>query len=189
MRLSAVLLTGGKSRRMGQDKATMLFRGEPLWKNQLALLRRIQPEKIFVSAQSDPGWHPADIDFVPDDQPSRGPLSGIAGALTRIANGHLLVLAVDVPFMSEAYLRKLRRQIGAGRGVVPMVENRAEPLVAIYPSEAKDEFVDALWGDDFSLQPVVRKLIAVGKLCPIEVSGDERPLFRNLNEPQDFADR
>lgn len=70
-----------------------------------------------------------------------------------------------------------------------MIENRAEPLVAIYPSEAKDEFVDALSGDDFSLQPLIRKLIKLGKLHPIDVSGEERSLFRNLNEPQDFADR
>jgi len=185
--LSAVLLAGGKSIRMGQDKAAMSFFSEPLWKKQTELLRRIQPKTLFLSAQIDPDWRPADFEFVPDDQPSRGPLSGIAATLGRVSTDHLLVLAIDVPFVSEAYLRRLARQVGKGRGVVPIIGDRAEPLVAIYPLEAKNDFVDALAGDEFSLQPLVRKLMAVGKLQPIDVLEDERLLFRNLNEPQDLA--
>jgi molybdopterin-guanine dinucleotide biosynthesis protein A len=186
MTISAVLLAGGKSRRMGRDKTTMLFRGAPLWKIQLELLRRVELERIFVSAASDPSWRPVDVDFVSDKQPSRGPLSGIAATLSRIKSGHLLALAIDTPFMSDAYLRGLCLRIEVGRGVIPMIENRAEPLVAIYPSDAEAEFTSVLSGNDFSLQPIVRKLIALGKLQPIQVSTEERALFRNLNEPQDF---
>jgi molybdopterin-guanine dinucleotide biosynthesis protein A len=185
MTISAVLLAGGKSRRMGQDKATMLSRGVPLWKIQLELLRRLKLGKILVSAASDPSWRPVDVDFVSDKQPSRGPLSGIAATLSRIKSGHLLALAIDTPFMSDAYLRGLCLRIQNGRGVIPMIENRAEPLVAIYPSDAEVEFTSVLSGNDFSLQPIVRKLITLGKLQPIQVSTEERALFRNLNEPQD----
>jgi molybdopterin-guanine dinucleotide biosynthesis protein A len=185
MTISAVLLAGGKSRRMGQDKATMLSRGVPLWKIQLELLRRLKLGKILVSAASDPSWRPVDVDFVSDKQPSRGPLSGIAATLSRIKSGHLLALAIDTPFMSDAYLRGLCLRIENGRGVIPMIENRAEPLVAIYPSDAEVEFTSVLSGNDFSLQPIVRKLITLGKLQPIQVSTEERALFRNLNEPQD----
>jgi molybdopterin-guanine dinucleotide biosynthesis protein A len=186
MTISAVLLVGGKSRRMGQDKATMLFRGAPLWKIQTELLRRLELDKIFVSAAGDPSWRPVDVEFVSDKQPSRGPVSGIAAALSRIKSGHLLALAIDIPFMSDAYLRGLCLRIEVGRGVIPMIEKRAEPLVAIYPSGAEAEFTSVLPGNDFSLQPIVRKLIALGKLQPIQVSTEERMLFRNLNELQDF---
>lgn len=186
MTISAVLLVGGKSRRMGQDKATMLFRGEPLWKIQLELLRRLKLDKIFVSAVSDPLWRPVDVNFVSDKQPSRGPLSGIAAAFRQLESDYLLALAIDAPFMSDAYLRGLCLRIEVGRGVIPMIENRAEPLVAIYPSDAEAEFTSVLSGNDFSLQPIVRKLIALGKLQPIQVSTEERALFRNLNERQDF---
>src|SRR2546423_160603 len=100
MKISAVLLAGGKSRRMGQDKATIVFQNAPLWQIQLDLLRKLQPEELFISGQTDPPWRPADIEFVPDNQPSRGPLSGIASALARISRGHLLTLAIDMPFMT-----------------------------------------------------------------------------------------
>ncbi len=186
MKVSAVLLVGGKSSRMGQDKATMLFRGEPLWKTQLERLRRLRPKEIFISAQTDPAWRPSDIEFVADQRPSRGPLSGIAAALSRIATDHLLVLATDTPFMTEGYLRNLCVGVQYGQGVVPINENRAEPLVAVYPGDAALEFEQALTGNDFSLQPLIRKLIALGKLRPIDVSPEEAPLFRNLNKPQDL---
>src|SRR5438477_13186307 len=107
MTISAVLLTGGKSRRMGEDKATILFRSVPLWKIQLELLRKFQPQELLVSAQIDPHWRPADAQFVADQLPSRGPMSGIAAALSRISSDHLLVLAIDMPFMTENYLRRI----------------------------------------------------------------------------------
>ncbi|MBV9617669.1 MAG: molybdenum cofactor guanylyltransferase [Verrucomicrobia bacterium] len=186
MTISGVLLAGGKSSRMGHDKATIMFRGQWLWKIQIELLRRLELNKIFVSARSDPPWRPANVEFVPDKQPSRGPLSGIAATFSRTKSDHLLTLAIDLPFITEAYLRSLCMRIGAGRGVIPMIKDRAEPLVAIYPRDAETEFASALSGNDFSLQPIARNLIARGKLQPIEVSTEEGAFFRNLNEPQDL---
>ena len=187
MTISAVLLAGGESRRMGQDKATMLFSGSPLWENQLELLRRVEFIEIFVSARIDPPWRPADVNVVLDVQPSRGPMSGIAATLSRMTSDHLFALAIDTPFMTEAYLRKLFGQVRPGRGVVPILENNAEPLAAVYPREAAPEFERALRGNNFSLQPLVRNLIELGKLQPTEVSPEERSLFQNLNEPGDLA--
>ena len=186
MTISAVLLAGGKSSRMGQDKATLLFRGEPLWKTQIDLLRRVQPKEIFISAQADPPWRPPDVEFVPDEQPSRGPLSGISATLPQITTDHLLVLGIDMPLMTQKYLRELCGRIEASRGIVPMIEGNAEPLAAVYPREAALEFERALSGDDFSLQPLIRKLITLGKMCPVKVTPKESSLFRNLNEPPDL---
>ena len=92
---------------MGQDKAILLFRDQLLWERQLDLLRKIGPQEIFVSARTDPSWRPADVRFVADDSPSRGPLSGIAAALSHIETDHLLALAIDMPFMTENFLREL----------------------------------------------------------------------------------
>ena len=186
MKISAVLLAGGKSRRMGQDKSTILFRNVPLWQIQLDLLRKLPLQELFISAQTDPPWRPVGIKFVPDNQPSRGPLSGIAASLLRISTDHLLALAIDMPFMTEGYLRSLCEKVERGRGVVPLIENRAEPLTAIYPREAHDHAIAALSGSDFSLQSLVGKLIAAGKLQSIQVSEKEKTFFRNLNEPRDL---
>src|SRR5438105_4218177 len=114
--ISAGLLAGGESRRMGKDKAMLPFGGKPLWQIQLELLGKLEPVEIFVSARTDPAWRLRDVHFVADDSPSRGPLSGLAAALPRMHTKHLLALAIDMPFMTEKYLRFLCSQIEPGRG-------------------------------------------------------------------------
>jgi len=186
MNISAVLLAGGESRRMGKDKATVLFRGKPLWQIQIDLLRKLEPAEIFVSARTDPSWRPDDVQFVADDPPSRGPLSGIAASLEQMHTAHLLAFAIDMPFMSQTYLRYLCNQIEATIGVLPKIDNRAEPLAAIYPREARVDFQRALSGADFSLQSVVRRLVESGNVREISVTGEEKKLFRNVNELADL---
>jgi molybdopterin-guanine dinucleotide biosynthesis protein A len=186
MNLSAVLLAGGRSRRMGQDKATLVFHGKPLWQIQLDLLRELQPREMFISARIDPAWRPLDVEFIADDPPSRGPLSGIAATLARIATPHLLTLAIDMPFMTPDYLRSIGGEIADGCGVVPVIHDRTEPLAAIYPRNAIVDFSRKLRGDDFTLQNVVRRLMASGKMIARPVFVEEETLFRNVNEPADL---
>ena len=181
MTFSAVLVAGGESRRMGTDKATFLFCEKPLWQVQLETLRRLRPAEIFVSARTDPSWRPADVQFIADIPPSCGPLSGVAASLAKIHTTHLLALAIDMPFMTENYLRSMCDAIEPGRGVVAKVGNRAEPLAALYPREAEINFRTALAGSDFSLQNVVRRLVTSGKLLEISVTKQQRALFRNVN--------
>ena len=185
MNLSAVLLAGGESRRMGTDKARIIFRGKPLWKIQLALLRKLDPLEVFVSARIDPDWRPDDVQFVADNPPSRGPLSGLAAALAKMHSTHLLALAIDMPFMSESYLRFLWQKNEPGRGVLPKIDSRVEPLAAIYPREVDVDFHNALSGADFSLQTLTSRLVKTGKLRSIAVSKAETKLFINLNKPAD----
>jgi molybdenum cofactor guanylyltransferase len=186
MKISAVLLAGGESRRMGKDKATLLFCGKPLWQIQLEMLRKFEPTEIFVSARTDPVWRPADVQFVADDPPSRGPLSGLAVSLAQMHTNHLLVLAIDMPFVTEKYLRFLCSQIKSGRGVIAKIDDRFEPLAAIYPQEALANVESTLCGKDFSLQTVTSRLAAEGKLRVMPATAKERKLFLNLNEPVDL---
>ena len=186
MNISAVLLAGGESRRMRKDKATLLFRGRPLWQIQLELLRELEPAEIFISARTDPIWRPADAEFVADDLPSCGPLSGLAASLAQMRTKHLLALAIDMPFMTQKYLKFLCSQIEPGRGVLPKIGNRAEPLVAIYPREVDIDFRSALSGADFSLQGLTSRLVEAGKLRTISVPDEAKKFFLNLNNPTDL---
>jgi len=186
MELSAVLLVGGVSRRMGRDKATLEICGRSLWRTQLELLWTLQPEKIFVSARTDPAWRPPEVQLVLDAPPSRGPLSGLAATLEQVRGSHLLGLAVDLPFMTERWLRFLCNQVEAGCGAIPIIGDRLEPLVAIYPIEARDAFAAAINGTDFSLQTLARRLVDQSKLRLVAVAKADEPLFRNLNRPEDL---
>jgi molybdopterin-guanine dinucleotide biosynthesis protein A len=172
---------------MGRDKATLPFRGKALWQNQLELLRKLKPAEIFISARTDPKWRPHDVTFIADIPPSRGPLSGLGASMNRMSTSHLLALAIDMPCMSNEYLEFLCAQIEPGRGVLPTIDQRAEPLSAIYPREAATDVSKALTNSDFSLQSLTRELVTAGKLQPISVKGRERNLFLNVNEPSDLS--
>ena len=187
--LSTVLLAGGESRRMGRDKATIEFEGRPLWERQLEILRALRPETIFVSARQSPCWLPADTELILDDPPSRGPLSGLRKALAAMRTTHLVALAVDMPFMLNEQLRRLYGLADAGQGAVPIIRDRAEPLVAVYPAEAAEDFSAALAGTDFSLQKLVRELIGADKMRIFPVPEKDEHLYLSLNEPADLKER
>lgn len=186
MTFSAVLLAGGESRRMGRDKATVVFEGEPLWQRQIALLRGLRPETVFVSARTEPSWLPLDTELLLDEPPSRGPLSGLTRALKRMQTSHLIALAVDMPFMTGEQLRALWSLAAIGCGVLPMIGNRAEPLAAIYPRGAGSDFSAALASEDFSLQRLVRNLATTNLVQMFSVPKKDEHLYRSANEPGDF---
>jgi molybdenum cofactor guanylyltransferase len=188
MTFSAVLLAGGESRRMGRDKATLEFQGRLLWEHQLELLRALRPEQIFVSARTTPAWLPNDVGLLLDDPPSHGPLSGLTKALTTMGTSHLLALGVDMPFMTVDEFRRLLELATDGRGVVPIIGDRAEPLAAFYPAEAAGDFQRALGGSDFSLQAIVRNLAAAGRVMLRTVADADMKFYRSLNAPGDHQE-
>lgn len=183
---SAVLLAGGESRRMGRDKAAVVFGDESLWRRQLRVLRDLGPEKVFVSARTETSWLPDGTELLLDDPPSRGPLSGLAKALAQMHTSHLLVLAVDMPFVTREQLQFLCSEAREGCGVVPVIRERAEPLAAIYPCEAARDFSAALAGPDLSLQPLVRKLAAAGMVRMLSVPPEDERFYRSINTPEDL---
>jgi molybdenum cofactor guanylyltransferase len=183
---TAILLAGGESLRMGRDKATIEFDGQPLWERQLEILRVLGPEKILVSARATPSWLPDDVELLLDDPPSRGPLSGLTKALAAMRTTHLVTLAVDMSFMTSEQLDRLCKLAETGRGLVPMIGERAEPLAAVYPAEASPDFAEALAGADYSLQRLVRKLAAEDKIRFLPVAARDEHLYRSVNEPDDL---
>src|SRR4051794_37322903 len=75
---TAVLLAGGKSSRMGRDKALLAVEGRPLWMRQVEVLRATSPTQLLISGPPDGAWKDTGIVAVADETPGQGPLSGIA---------------------------------------------------------------------------------------------------------------
>jgi molybdopterin-guanine dinucleotide biosynthesis protein A len=181
MRCSAVLLAGGKSTRMGRDKALLEYEGEPLWRRQEATLRRLQPEEVLIS-----GPPLSDRLTMADEFEDAGPLGGIATALRRCAAPLLIVLAVDLPRMTSEFLRSLLALSDHGKGAVPRCEKFFEPLAAIYPKACFSLAESALRRGDFSLQNFVCDGVKAELLVARPVAPNEFPLFANLNTPADL---
>lgn len=172
---------------MGRDKAMLAIDGERLWRRQVATLRTLAPDELLISAATGESFADSGVPIVQDATPGLGPLSGIAAALLCAENRTLLVLAVDLPSMNATFLRELLRvHDRTGGGVVPLVGDLFEPLAAIYTRECLSLADTHLRGDDRSMQRFVRAAIAQNLIFTHEIEPSQRPLFRNLNEPNDL---
>lgn len=184
---AAVLLAGGRSTRMGRDKAGVIVGGQPLWQLQLAKLRALAPAEIFISGRADGPYSEANVAIVTDAVPDCGPLGGIAATLQRAASPWLLVLAIDLPDVSEDLLTMLVAEARArDRGTVPQTERGFEPLAAVYPRAALPFAEETLRADDRSMQTFVRRLLDAGlaNAWPLTVALSAQ--FRNVNTPADL---
>jgi molybdenum cofactor guanylyltransferase len=184
MRFSAVLLAGGKSSRMGQDKAFLEIGGEQLWRLQMEKLRQLSPEQIMLSGPRRNEWKAYEV--IPDEVENAGPLAGVAAALTKCGMSHLVVLAIDLPMMTSNFLRLLLSLCGHNHGAVPRSANGFEPLAAVYPASCASTANAALRAGDFSLQNFVREAISEKLLVERHISRAEASLFTNLNTPADL---
>jgi molybdopterin-guanine dinucleotide biosynthesis protein A len=189
MTLSAILIAGGFSRRMGVDKATLLVAGKPLWQRQLEVLSGMRPAALWVSARGALPWCPPGIEIVVDRAPSRGPLSGVAAALCRLRTSHLLVLAVDLPQMTTEHLRKLWSLSQPGTGVIPLNGGYFEPLCAVYPVEAAAIAEAALNSMDLSLQSFAQTLRSRARTHVYDLTPEEQPFYLNMNTPSDLLSK
>jgi molybdenum cofactor guanylyltransferase len=186
MTLTAVLLAGGNSRRMGVDKATLEVEGNALWARQLGILRCLPLARICMSARRRPVWCPSDIEVVLDEPPSRGPLSGMAAAFAKSQTTHLLALAIDLPNMTTGHLEKLWSLARPRVGVIPQNEKYFEPLCAIYPIEASEPARNLLAGEDVSMHQFSKKLLDEKLAVIYDVKNSEEKFYHNVNSPSDL---
>jgi molybdopterin-guanine dinucleotide biosynthesis protein A len=130
--LDAVILAGGKSSRMGRNKAGLEFEGETLLARQIKLARSAGAKRVFISgsAAADDTGHGF---VIADNFLNAGPLAGIESALKSSSEPLLLVLAVDMPMLRRNWLDTLLTYCTPHCGVVPRIAGQLEPLAAIYP--------------------------------------------------------
>ncbi len=179
---TAVLLAGGKSTRMGRDKAGVLIDGKPLWERQLATLRATVPRELFISGKPDGPYAGAGVEILRDAFPETGPLAGVEAALRRASHPLVLVLAIDLPAMTAAFLSALVCEAAvSSKGCVTRDARWFEPLAAVYPRTCLPLVAECLRGEDRSMQHLARLAVEQGHISIRGLADNERALFRNVN--------
>lgn len=129
--ITAIILAGGQSRRMGRDKALIDFNGQPIIAHVIETLRALADDVIVVSNRADE-YVRFGARIVPDFDPPSGPLGGIAAGLSAAKNSLALVVACDMPFLNKSLLSYLIDRADNVDAVVLQFENEYEPLHAVY---------------------------------------------------------
>lgn len=131
MKMSAVILAGGKSSRMGQDKAFLKIGNRTIVEYQL---QRLSPlfEELLLSTNLPEKFAHLGLETVQDFIPDRGPLVGIYSSLLKARYSHLFAIACDMPFISPGLITYMKEDCKDYDVTVPETERGLEPLHAIY---------------------------------------------------------
>lgn len=176
---------------MGDDKSLLIC--EPgaaaLYQTQLEKLRLLSSLPILLSVRPGQEFHdlPANVEIVPDRIADQGPLAGLVTCLEKTSADWLLMLAVDLPQISVAYLLDLiAKARQTGQGIVPQMNGHWEPLAAVYPRTLLPKAQEHLAAGQLSLQKFIQQAVAEGFLVGRSITAREKPLFSNLNTPEDI---
>jgi molybdenum cofactor guanylyltransferase len=186
--VTAFVLAGGKSSRMGQDKAFLQLGGRTLLELALDLAKNAADGVLIVgSAEKFAAFGPV----VEDVYPGQGPLGGIHAALTQTSTDLNLMLAVDLPFIHPSFLRYLiarGRETAAGI-VVPKADGRSQPLCALYRRSFADVAEGSLLAGANKIDPLFSQ-VQTRVIEPTEMTqnGFAEEMFRNLNTPEDWKE-
>ena len=124
-----MVLAGGRSRRMGRDKALLEHDGVALVDRAAATLGQLCGEVLIASGD---GARLGRAGEIADALPDAGPLGGLLAALDVARSPLVAVVAVDMPHASAEVLRLLAAALDGADAAVPVVESRAHPLHAVY---------------------------------------------------------
>lgn len=190
--VTAFVLTGGKSERMGQDKATLrLPSGNTLLEHALAIAGEVAAEVRIVGPRERYSQFAWAGEIVEDIYPRAGPLAGIHAALSESDSEWNLIVAVDLPRVTSKLLLWLIEQAKtAGKQVtVVSVGKGLQPLCAVYRRDfaatAERALEQGRYKVDASFDPAETHLIAESEL---NAAGFSLELFTNVNTPDEFRE-
>jgi molybdopterin-guanine dinucleotide biosynthesis protein A len=162
--VSAAVMAGGKSRRMGSDKAWLdVGDGRPIVQRVIDVVREVADDVLIVA--NDERYGTLGPRVIPDRWPDGGALGGIGTGIGAAAHDRVLVVACDMPFLRAEVLRYLVEQADGVDAVVPRIGGEHQTLHALYTKAC--------------LAPIERA-VAAGKMRVISFFGDVR--IRALDE-------
>jgi molybdenum cofactor guanylyltransferase len=204
------VVAGGRSTRMGRDKALLQFAGRPLLDLALDKLRALPLASAprIAAARPDLSAH---ADVIADLHPGCGPLSGVEAALAATTQPLNVFLPVDMPLMPAEFLLWMLHRAGRSGALmtVPRINGSPQPLCAVYRRQLLSPISASLLAGEYKVMSVVTAAASPSGSSPaglIDVFDAERvastrpdllacsplPLYRwfhNCNTPQDMTGR
>lgn len=181
-----VVLAGGKSSRMGRDKATLELAGEPLLLRARKVLQAAGCSRVLLSGAPRPNWTD---ETITDVAPESGPVGGIISALRAISLQSalpvtLVFIPVDTPLLSPKLLQDLVKDIGDNDGCT--IDDAPLPLALrttdVVLNQCALTLPDLLQGKSVS----VRRFLQPLTLARMQQSNAMKSLLINVNTPTEW---
>jgi molybdopterin-guanine dinucleotide biosynthesis protein A len=184
---SAAILAGGQARRFGgRDKSQLIVEGRSILERQLEQIAPITSDILLVGGDRAPR-HARGARLVADRVPGCGPLGGLHTALTEARGEATLVVACDMPYVTEALFRHLLALAGHADIVVPFTEHGYHPLCAAYTRACLAPIAKRLGEGRLKLADLLDDVrVRVVTAEDLDAVGDHGRLLTNVNTPNHF---
>jgi len=188
--VTGVLLAGGKSRRMGEDKRYLVVGEQTLLERGLGVLRSMFHEVLVVIAQDSA---PLDIDarVVRDLVPDCGSLGGIYTGLTQATTPYIFAVACDMPFLNQAVMTQFTNRRDTADIVMARLATRLHPMHALYGKGCLPAMEQMILARRLKIQELVShaslrvQYVTEADLLSIDPSWRS---FHNVNTPEDLEE-
>ncbi len=198
---SVIVLCGGLSTRMGQDKGSMNYHGKPMIVHVLESLKQVADEVMLV-LRNEVQYNryknllskhaileSSNFKILMDTVNDKGPLGGIYTGISAINSDKALIVPCDSPFISKELVTqifKISKNYPDYESLVPIwPDGNMEPLHSIYPANSKEIIDDLLMKDQKNVKALIKRLKV--KYIEIEEFNLPKKSFLNLNSPQDIS--
>jgi len=186
--VTGVLLAGGNSRRMGEDKRYLVVGEQTLLERGLAVLRSIFQEVLVVIAQDSP---PLDVNarVVRDLVPDCGSLGGLYTGLTQATTPYIFVVACDMPFLDPAVITQFTSRRASADIVMAKLAARLHSMHALYGKGCLPVVEQMIRARQLKIQGMVShaslrvRYVTEADLATLDPSGRS---FHNVNTPADL---
>lgn len=182
-RLHAILLAGGQSTRMGKPKEQLDVHGTPVLDRMIEKCEKLTPHISVVLKPSDSTFS-SSVKVVHDQYPGKGPIAGIHAGMTQNEAESYLVLACDYPLVRISSLEKIVQVAKEEKntdGVVPVVDGRMHPLIAVYHRRTYSYWESALKTGQYKVKDTLARLNIRQASFP-----DEENEWMNMNTPEQY---
>ncbi|MBM6926536.1 molybdenum cofactor guanylyltransferase [Pseudoflavonifractor phocaeensis] len=182
----AVILAGGRSSRMGRDKAVLELEGRSFLER---LVRRYETafDRVYVSSPRRGTYTLPGAEELPDLRPGRGPLAGLEAAFLSTAAETVFLTAVDLPFGDPALALHLTAELGeADACLIRRTDGEPEPLFAVYRRTCLPDLQACLEEGRGAMKALLDRL----SCRMVEESAlegwDLDHILQNVNTPEDY---
>ena len=181
--ITGIILAGGKSSRMGEDKGFLKLNGKTFMSSIIAALNPIVGEIIIVSNNSE--YDVFNLKRVADSMEDSGPLAGLYSGLLHSETENNIVLSCDVPLISSSVLKKLLEGAPSEAEVIQFEsEGKTMPLVAMYKKKCRHHFLKLLQTNERRLRFALDQL----DVKTITLDSELGKTVRNINTISELKD-
>lgn len=185
---TAIILAGGKSNRMGTNKALLKI-------DRKTVIERIVDElkpsvtSMLIVTNSFEAYEFLQLPLIEDSWKDKGPLAGIHAGLTASATEKNLIVACDMPFVSAKLADILLKSLETGQAAVPIVDGQRHPLFAAYHKSAVSEAAALLTTGNLAIKNLLGHINTIyldeSELNQAGLYLEDYHLF-NMNHPMDY---